>query len=107
MYDPTDAVGRLLFNVLAMVAEFEAHGHLARSFRQSETTPGPVSRMPHPCATPATGRSAHFTLHPERFSNRHAKCSPLTPLGARITWAPEGGTVARWSDAEGGAHVLA
>ena len=23
MYDPTDAVGRLLFNVLAMVAEFE------------------------------------------------------------------------------------
>src|SRR3954447_7212836 len=24
MYDPTDAVGRLLFNVLAMVAEFES-----------------------------------------------------------------------------------
>ena len=24
MYDPTDPVGRLLFNVLAMVAEFEA-----------------------------------------------------------------------------------
>ena len=24
MYDPNDAVGRLLFNVLAMVAEFEA-----------------------------------------------------------------------------------
>jgi len=24
VYDPTDAVGRLLFNVLAMVAEFEA-----------------------------------------------------------------------------------
>ena len=24
VYDPTDAVGRLLFNVLAMVAEFES-----------------------------------------------------------------------------------
>ena len=24
MYDPNDAVGRLLFNVLAMVAEFES-----------------------------------------------------------------------------------
>ena len=24
MYDPSDAVGRLLFNVLAMVAEFES-----------------------------------------------------------------------------------
>ncbi len=24
MYDPTEAVGRLLFNVLAMVAEFES-----------------------------------------------------------------------------------
>ena len=24
MYDPTDPVGRLLFNVLAMVAEFES-----------------------------------------------------------------------------------
>jgi DNA invertase Pin-like site-specific DNA recombinase len=24
VYDPTDPVGRLLFNVLAMVAEFEA-----------------------------------------------------------------------------------
>lgn len=25
VYDPTDPVGRLLFNVLAIVAEFEAH----------------------------------------------------------------------------------
>lgn len=31
VYDPTDPVGRLLFNVLAMVAEFEAHLIRART----------------------------------------------------------------------------
>jgi DNA invertase Pin-like site-specific DNA recombinase len=32
VHDPTDPVGRLLFNVLAMVAEFEAHAARGMSF---------------------------------------------------------------------------
>jgi DNA invertase Pin-like site-specific DNA recombinase len=36
VHDPTDPVGRLLFNVLAMVAEFEQH---ASSFGAASSTP--------------------------------------------------------------------
>lgn len=50
---PPDAVGRLLFNVLAMVAESDLirpHGdHIEALTTSSRRRP---SRIPHPCGTP-------------------------------------------------------
>jgi DNA invertase Pin-like site-specific DNA recombinase len=68
VHDPTDPVGRLLFNVLAMVAEFEAdlirahaRGHEGR---QGQRTPARQAAQAHapPGSAPrraAPGRRAH------------------------------------------------
>jgi Resolvase, N terminal domain len=40
VHDPTDPVGRLLFNVLAMVAEFEAVPHTRADARRHESGQG-------------------------------------------------------------------
>jgi DNA invertase Pin-like site-specific DNA recombinase len=46
IHDPTDPVGRLLFNVLAMVAEFEAD--LIRLRTPGVGAAGPMSCRPRP-----------------------------------------------------------
>ena len=49
VYDPTDPVGRLLFNVLGMVAEFEADLILARTL-EGEAIAKAAGKAPRPRA---------------------------------------------------------
>jgi DNA invertase Pin-like site-specific DNA recombinase len=59
VYDPTDPVGRLLFNVLAMVAEFEADLSAGQS-----SAPG----TPHRRRTPSPGRNDRADRLDSRWS---------------------------------------
>ena len=63
VYDPTDPVGRLLFNVLAMVAEFEADLVRARTREghegcQGQRAPARQAAQTQPATRGAPGRAA-------------------------------------------------
>ncbi len=82
MYDPTDPVGRLLFNVLAMVAEFEAD--LIRSRTRSRA---PGQRAPN-----GTLSNASPTEQPSsENSSRHAAAGSATGQPFRSSFALQDG----------------
>ncbi len=86
VHDPTDPVGRLLFNVLAMVAEFEAGLIRAHTRRheggQSQGAPARQAAQAQPDAGGAPGRAvprrrAH-RQRTRRALRRHPAPTPLT-----------------------------
>jgi hypothetical protein len=81
VYDPTDAVGRLLFNVLAMVAEFESLDPAGYSRRhEGSEGQGPAPRRAAE-TQPETGSASGVpgaqrrVQHPR--SRRALRCRPL------------------------------
>lgn len=107
IYDPTDAVGRLLFNVLAMVAEFEADlirlrtregmlvakakGHLRgkqpklskkQEARSTPRFPGPKRRVQHSRGRRTIRRRPLHRLPCDRTTT-HRRSSP--PRGNKLT----------------------
>jgi hypothetical protein len=82
VYDPTDAVGRLLFNVLAMVAEFESDLIRLRT-REGMKVAKAKGRLPREAAeaqpeagsAPGVAGAQRKVQHPR--SRRSFRCGPL------------------------------
>jgi DNA invertase Pin-like site-specific DNA recombinase len=100
LYDPTNPVGRLLFNVLAMVAEFEADlirsrtregmrvakakGHLQGKQPHAQSTPG------HTWSHTASQRGIHYrrVRRPVRRGPLHRLPSPRPHQAGRLAADP-------------------
>jgi Resolvase, N terminal domain len=85
VYDPTDAVGRLLFNVLAMVAEFESDLIRLRTREGMKVAKGqgPVAgqaaqAQPSPGSAPRIACAQRRVQH--RRGGRPVRCRPLHRL---------------------------
>ena len=85
VYDPTDAVGRLLFNVLAMVAEFESDRPLAaRSLRRA--TPRPAGRSFSGTAVRRRSSAARPGRRKRSVQRRYRALCPLRTSMTRSCW---------------------
>ncbi len=99
VHDPTDPVGRLLFNVLAMVAEFEADLIRLRTREHAGCQgQGPFAREAAQ-AQPATGGAPRHAVPRGRAQRVRAR-GPLRhhPLDRVPRGAARHATTARWRD---------
>ncbi len=107
VYDPTDAVGRLMFNVLAMVAEFEFESDLIRLrtregmkvAKAKETAPRQAAQaQPPPRSTSGLPGAQRRVQH--RRGRRPVRRRPLDCLPCHRTATQRSPSKCRWNDEE-------
>ena len=88
VHDPTDPVGRLLFNVLAMVAEFEADLARSRTREGMKVAPRAGCVASGPSSAPSRKPTSSISTAPAgtpAASSRSCSCLPLHRLPRAAT----------------------